>query len=247
MTRSPTLEAVAAEAVHSSRCSRRRGWTGTRRSVLRRLLVLTDMMGRRTHGLAMAPLYLTAIEKGAMRRHRRARGRQGHGCDDRLGWRLSPWALARQSCHRSRAAARGRAWRRIGGDSQESPHRLSRRAGQAGRRSRLRRDHREFGSGRPSCRALRRHRAAVHAESVRHRLSRRAASRARGHLRVDHHDVDDAREVRRGRAVRASVAARRARRSHARSRRARASTAAGIDPVDGRAGVRAQRASDSRS
>ena len=32
-----------------------------------RLLVLTDMMGRRTHGLAMAPLYLTAIEKGAMR------------------------------------------------------------------------------------------------------------------------------------------------------------------------------------
>jgi LDH2 family malate/lactate/ureidoglycolate dehydrogenase len=32
-----------------------------------RLLVLTDMMGRRTHGLAMAPLYLTAIEKGNLR------------------------------------------------------------------------------------------------------------------------------------------------------------------------------------
>ena len=32
-----------------------------------RLLVLTDMLGRRTHGLAMAPLYLSEIEKGGMR------------------------------------------------------------------------------------------------------------------------------------------------------------------------------------
>ena len=32
-----------------------------------RLLVLTDMMGRRTHGLAMAPTYLAEIEKGGMR------------------------------------------------------------------------------------------------------------------------------------------------------------------------------------
>jgi len=31
-----------------------------------RLLVLTDMMGRRTHGLAMAPLYLADIKKGGM-------------------------------------------------------------------------------------------------------------------------------------------------------------------------------------
>ena len=32
-----------------------------------RLLILTDMMGRRTHGLAMAPLYLADIAKGEMR------------------------------------------------------------------------------------------------------------------------------------------------------------------------------------
>jgi len=32
-----------------------------------RLLVLTDMMGRRTHGLAMVPLYLDAIRKGTLR------------------------------------------------------------------------------------------------------------------------------------------------------------------------------------
>lgn len=32
-----------------------------------RLLVLTDAMGRRTHGLAMAPLYLADIRKGGMR------------------------------------------------------------------------------------------------------------------------------------------------------------------------------------
>ena len=31
-----------------------------------RLLVLTDMMGRRTHGLAMAPLYIADIRKGSM-------------------------------------------------------------------------------------------------------------------------------------------------------------------------------------
>lgn len=31
-----------------------------------RLLVLTDMMGRRTHGLAMAPLYIAAIRSGGM-------------------------------------------------------------------------------------------------------------------------------------------------------------------------------------
>jgi LDH2 family malate/lactate/ureidoglycolate dehydrogenase len=32
-----------------------------------RLLVLTDMMGRRTHGLAMAPLYIADIRKGGMK------------------------------------------------------------------------------------------------------------------------------------------------------------------------------------
>lgn len=33
-----------------------------------RLLVLTDAMGRRTHGLAMLPLYLTELDKGGMAR-----------------------------------------------------------------------------------------------------------------------------------------------------------------------------------
>src|SRR5262245_60054858 len=32
-----------------------------------RLLVLADMMGRRTHGLAMAPLYLAEMDRGNMR------------------------------------------------------------------------------------------------------------------------------------------------------------------------------------
>jgi len=35
-------------------------------STVARLLVLTDMMGRRTHGMAMAPLYLADIRKGGM-------------------------------------------------------------------------------------------------------------------------------------------------------------------------------------
>ena len=39
-----------------------------------RLLVLTDAMGRRTHGLAMAPLYLAEIAKGIENGGMRARG-----------------------------------------------------------------------------------------------------------------------------------------------------------------------------
>lgn len=40
------------------------GMDGDKATTVARLLVLTDAMGRRTHGLAMAPLYLADIEKG---------------------------------------------------------------------------------------------------------------------------------------------------------------------------------------
>jgi LDH2 family malate/lactate/ureidoglycolate dehydrogenase len=42
------------------------GMDGYKSHALARLLVLTDAMGRRTHGLAMAPLYLADIQKGGM-------------------------------------------------------------------------------------------------------------------------------------------------------------------------------------
>ena len=41
------------------------GWLD-KANALARLLVLTDAMGRRTHGVAMAALYLADIEKGGM-------------------------------------------------------------------------------------------------------------------------------------------------------------------------------------
>ena len=43
------------------------GMDADKAATVARLMVLTDMMGRRTHGLAMAPLYLAEIRKGTMR------------------------------------------------------------------------------------------------------------------------------------------------------------------------------------
>ena len=40
------------------------GMDADKSETVARLLVLTDTMGRRTHGLAMAPLYLAAIRQG---------------------------------------------------------------------------------------------------------------------------------------------------------------------------------------
>ena len=42
------------------------GMDAEKAATVARLLVLTDAMGRRTHGLAMAPLYLEQIAKGGM-------------------------------------------------------------------------------------------------------------------------------------------------------------------------------------
>ena len=55
------LEAFAAQLFGAAGMERAKAET------VGRLLVLTDMLGRRTHGLAMAPLYLSEIEKGGMR------------------------------------------------------------------------------------------------------------------------------------------------------------------------------------
>src|SRR5260221_13966914 len=43
------------------------GMDADKASTMSRLLVLTDTMGRRTHGLAMLPLYLADIRKGEMK------------------------------------------------------------------------------------------------------------------------------------------------------------------------------------
>ena len=43
------------------------GMDAEKAATMSRLLVLTDMMGRRTHGLAMLPLYLADIRKGDMK------------------------------------------------------------------------------------------------------------------------------------------------------------------------------------
>jgi LDH2 family malate/lactate/ureidoglycolate dehydrogenase len=54
------LERFAAELFSAA------GMDADKAATVARLLVLTDAMGRRTHGLAMAPLYLEQIAKGGM-------------------------------------------------------------------------------------------------------------------------------------------------------------------------------------
>lgn len=56
----PQLEAFA-QALFTTA-----GMDAEKASTVARLLVLTDAMGRRTHGLAMAPLYLADIQKGTL-------------------------------------------------------------------------------------------------------------------------------------------------------------------------------------
>jgi LDH2 family malate/lactate/ureidoglycolate dehydrogenase len=54
------LEAFAAKLLQKA------GFNVEKATTTARLLVLTDAMGRRTHGLAMLPLYLAEIEKGGL-------------------------------------------------------------------------------------------------------------------------------------------------------------------------------------
>ncbi|UEM07175.1 Ldh family oxidoreductase (plasmid) [Skermanella rosea] len=45
------------------------GMEGGKAQTVARLLVLTDMLGRHTHGVALCPLYLDQLEKGLMTPH----------------------------------------------------------------------------------------------------------------------------------------------------------------------------------
>lgn len=58
-----TLERFAAELFVAA------GLDADKASTLAELLVLTDALGRRTHGLAMLPLYLAELAKGTMAKH----------------------------------------------------------------------------------------------------------------------------------------------------------------------------------
>ena len=58
--------AAAALTTFATALLRSTGMDDDKAATVARLLVVTDMMGRRTHGLAMAPLYLAAIRKGGL-------------------------------------------------------------------------------------------------------------------------------------------------------------------------------------
>jgi len=62
----PTI-AVERLTEFASAIFRAAGMDEDKAATVARLMVLTDMMGRRTHGLAMVPLYLAEIRKGTMR------------------------------------------------------------------------------------------------------------------------------------------------------------------------------------
>ncbi|HMS04745.1 MAG TPA: Ldh family oxidoreductase [Burkholderiaceae bacterium] len=58
--------ATAALQVFAAALYRAAGMDGEKAAAVARLQVLTDAMGRATHGLAMAPLYLSELAKGTM-------------------------------------------------------------------------------------------------------------------------------------------------------------------------------------
>jgi len=66
MSASPRNVAVDSLEVFAFALFRATGMDEDKAGTVGRVLVLTDMMGRRTHGLAMAPLYLEEIRKGTM-------------------------------------------------------------------------------------------------------------------------------------------------------------------------------------
>ena len=59
-----SVEALTAFTVELLAAS---GMDADKATTVARLLVLTDMMGRRTHGVALTPLYVADIRKGGMR------------------------------------------------------------------------------------------------------------------------------------------------------------------------------------
>ena len=65
MTTTPRYSTDALTSFASSLLSAA-GMDDDKARTVARLLILTDMMGRRTHGLAIAPLYIDDIRKGAM-------------------------------------------------------------------------------------------------------------------------------------------------------------------------------------
>jgi L-lactate dehydrogenase len=67
MTRAPRPLGIDQLARFATELFAAAGMDGDKAATVARLLVLTDAMGRRTHGLAMAPLYLEQIDKGGMR------------------------------------------------------------------------------------------------------------------------------------------------------------------------------------
>ena len=170
------------------------GLDADKATTLAQLLVLTDALGRRTHGLAMAPLYLAELAKGTMSKSGepevvKQRGvvalwDGGYLPGQYVVARAIDWALPRAAEH-GIAAVTIRRSHHIGCLAA-----LALRAVGPG----LRRVDRQLRPGRRARRALRRHRGAVHARSVRDRLSRHTEPGAGRHLRVDHHHLDDAPE-----------------------------------------------------
>ena len=164
-----------------------------------RLLVLTDMLGRRTHGVALCPLYVEQLEKGLMTPRGEPECVRDNGAVVVWDGNYLPglWLVEQALDIATRA---GRDARR--GHLRDAPqpsHRLPGDAREAGDGPRLRRHPGHLRSRLRLRRPLRRARAAAHAQPVRHRLSRDPHTRPGRHLRVDHDGLHGAPEGRRRR------------------------------------------------
>ena len=167
------------------------GLEGEKAQTVARLLVLTDMLGRHTHGVALCPLYLEQLEKGLDDGQRRAGMPAGQRRGRGLGRQLPAGPVAGSPSARHRLRADRDAWRGHLRDAPQSSHRLSGDAGEAGDRPGLRRHPGHLRPGLRLRRPLWRARTAADAQPVRHRLSRNPHAGPGRHLRVDHHGLHD--------------------------------------------------------
>ena len=191
-----------------------------------RLLVLTDMLGRPTHGVALCPLYVEQLEKGLMTPSGEPEWRKDTGSTVVWDGRYLPglWLVER---------ALGVAFERVATHGvvsvaiRRSHHiaclaALVRLATERGFVALLATSDPAFGFV-----ALRRAGAALDAEPFRDRLPRKPDPRARGHVRLDYDGLDGPAEGGGGRSFRASLADGRRGPAEHRSPRAEADRSAG--------------------
>ena len=137
-----------------------------------RLLVLGDMMGRQTHGMALAPLYLDQLEKKMMQPTGEQVCIKDTGSTVLWEGNYLPGLWLVDEALKLAFGRVAKAWRRNDRHPTQSPHCVPRSIGQAGHGSRLYGNPRQLGSFGTIRRSVWRQGTHDDPQSIRDRLSR---------------------------------------------------------------------------